>query len=80
MSSSFEHRRIVIAGGSGFLGVSLAHHLADRGASVVILSRKGASVTSTNVASLRKATTIGGSCVRVLSQVVVGWDQDPRLS
>ncbi len=39
MSHSLEHRRIVIAGGSGFLGVSLAHHLADRGASVVILSR-----------------------------------------
>ncbi len=39
MSSSLEHKRIVIAGGSGFLGVSLAHHLADRGASVVILSR-----------------------------------------
>ena len=39
MSSTLENRRIVIAGGSGFLGVSLAHHLADRGASVVILSR-----------------------------------------
>jgi uncharacterized protein (TIGR01777 family) len=31
--------RIVIAGGSGFLGVSLAHHLADSGWNVVILSR-----------------------------------------
>lgn len=30
---------IVIAGGSGFLGVSLAHHLADQGASVTVLSR-----------------------------------------
>ena len=39
MSSSLEHKRFVIAGGSGFLGVSLAHHLADRGASIVILSR-----------------------------------------
>jgi uncharacterized protein (TIGR01777 family) len=35
----FANQRIVIAGGSGFLGVSLAHHLAELGASVVILSR-----------------------------------------
>lgn len=32
-------RRVVIAGGSGFLGVSLAHHLAAAGWRVVILSR-----------------------------------------
>jgi uncharacterized protein len=32
--------RVVIAGGSGFLGVSLAHHLAERGWTVVILSRR----------------------------------------
>ena len=31
--------RIVIAGGSGFLGVSLAHHLAGIGYSIVLLSR-----------------------------------------
>jgi uncharacterized protein (TIGR01777 family) len=31
--------KIVIAGGSGFLGVSLAHHLAASGNSIVILSR-----------------------------------------
>jgi uncharacterized protein len=31
--------RVVIAGGSGFLGVSLAHHLAAKGHRVVILSR-----------------------------------------
>jgi hypothetical protein len=31
--------RIVIAGGSGFLGVSLARHLVSAGASVVLLSR-----------------------------------------
>jgi uncharacterized protein len=38
---AFESRNncIVIAGGSGFLGVSLAHHLASLGHSVVILSR-----------------------------------------
>lgn len=32
-------QKIVIAGGSGFLGVSLAYHLADLGAEVVVLSR-----------------------------------------
>jgi uncharacterized protein (TIGR01777 family) len=36
---SLEHKKIVVAGGSGFLGVSLAYHLADCGAAVVILSR-----------------------------------------
>ncbi|NQV27459.1 MAG: KR domain-containing protein [Rhodopirellula sp.] len=36
---SHDLKKVVIAGGSGFLGVSLAHHLAERGTSVVILSR-----------------------------------------
>ena len=31
--------KIVIAGGSGFLGKSLAHHLSSRGYKVVIVSR-----------------------------------------
>ena len=35
-----NHRRIVIAGGSGFLGISLATHLANSGCSVVLLSRQ----------------------------------------
>ena len=39
MPTATETKRFVIAGGSGFLGVSLAHHLAERGSSVVILSR-----------------------------------------
>ena len=39
MNKSLAGRKFVVAGGSGFLGVSLAHHLAERGASVVILSR-----------------------------------------
>lgn len=39
MVSSLSAQKIVIAGGSGFLGISLASHLAERGASVVILSR-----------------------------------------
>ena len=33
------HRSVVIAGGSGFLGVSLARHLASEGCAVTILSR-----------------------------------------
>lgn len=32
-------KKVVVAGGSGFLGVSLAYHLAELGCSVVILSR-----------------------------------------
>lgn len=40
MSASLSSHRIVIAGGSGFLGVSLATHLTAKGASVVILSRQ----------------------------------------
>ncbi|MEZ5950978.1 MAG: NAD-dependent epimerase/dehydratase family protein [Planctomycetaceae bacterium] len=31
---------VVIAGGSGFLGISLAHYLAEQGISVVLLSRR----------------------------------------
>ena len=38
--SSPPSGRIVIAGGSGFLGVSLATHLAAGGAAVVLLSRR----------------------------------------
>ena len=39
MSRSLESQKFVIAGGSGFLGISLADHLSKLGASVVILSR-----------------------------------------
>ena len=45
MSNPLENKKWVIAGGSGFLGVSLAHHLVDRGASVVILSRSNPRVS-----------------------------------
>jgi uncharacterized protein (TIGR01777 family) len=38
--SDLQTGRIVIAGGSGFLGASLAHHLAASGKSIVILSRQ----------------------------------------
>jgi uncharacterized protein (TIGR01777 family) len=39
MQEKTERRRIVIAGGSGFLGLSLATHLTNEGWSVLILSR-----------------------------------------
>jgi uncharacterized protein (TIGR01777 family) len=39
MSSSLSARRIVIAGGSGFLGVSLAQALRAKGCEVIVLSR-----------------------------------------
>ncbi len=39
MSAISRLGKVVIAGGSGFLGVSLANHLASLGAEVVILSR-----------------------------------------
>jgi uncharacterized protein (TIGR01777 family) len=40
MGSTVGGDRVVIAGGSGFLGVSLAHHLAAAGREVVIVSRR----------------------------------------
>ena len=39
MLDSLHSQKFVIAGGSGFLGLSLARHLTDCGAAVVILSR-----------------------------------------
>src|SRR5271157_1236418 len=39
MAGNVTHGPIVIAGGSGFLGISLATHLAASGKSIVILSR-----------------------------------------
>jgi len=43
--SASRSARVVIAGGSGFLGVSLAHHLATCGIEVVILSRRAPQVS-----------------------------------
>jgi len=39
MTDHLTSRRVIIAGGSGFLGVSLARHLSTAGWSIVILSR-----------------------------------------
>lgn len=39
MVSQTKSSHVVIAGGSGFLGVSLAHHLSEHGFAVTILSR-----------------------------------------
>jgi uncharacterized protein len=44
ISEAKPFRRIVIAGGSGFLGTSLAAYLSERGAEVVVLSRGKAEV------------------------------------
>jgi uncharacterized protein (TIGR01777 family) len=45
MAHGSRNTKIVIAGGSGFLGISLATHLASCGASVVILSRHAPRIT-----------------------------------
>jgi len=45
MSDSVRAKKYIIAGGSGFLGISLAHYLAERGAKVVILSRRAPKVS-----------------------------------
>ncbi len=45
MSQITPSIKVLIAGGSGFLGISLAHHLAGTGASVVIVSRTPPKVT-----------------------------------
>ncbi len=47
MTSSTQSGRIIIAGGSGFLGISLATYLARAGASVVLLSRNAPKIAGT---------------------------------
>ena len=39
MEKSFEGKRIAIAGGSGFLGLSMAEHFIENGADVSLISR-----------------------------------------
>ena len=43
--ATIEDKKIIIAGGSGFLGISLATHLTSAGAKVTILSRSKLKVT-----------------------------------
>lgn len=59
MSNFLKNKKIVIAGGSGFVGVSLAHHLADLGASVLILSRNKPRVVGPWRHSLWDGRTLG---------------------
>ncbi|MEM7558965.1 MAG: DUF1731 domain-containing protein [Planctomycetota bacterium] len=46
-SKSFTNQKIVIAGGSGFLGISLAKHLTQLGASITLLSRSEPRISGT---------------------------------
>lgn len=57
---------VVIAGGSGFLGVSLASHLAAAGTPVVILSRNAPRVGGPWRHVAWDARTLGGDWARVL--------------
>lgn len=54
-----EQKKIVIAGGSGFLGISLAHHLTKRVAGVTILSRNRPKVSGPWKHKSWDARTIG---------------------
>jgi uncharacterized protein (TIGR01777 family) len=67
MSNAQSSGPIVIAGGSGFLGVSLALHLSAAGAAVVILSRNG-----TNVAGPWQHVEWDARTVKDWSQVLDG--------
>jgi uncharacterized protein (TIGR01777 family) len=62
MNKEQKGNKVVIAGGSGFLGVSLATHLAATGASVVILSRHAPKVTGPWRHVAWDARTLGGWC------------------
>ena len=62
MSKNPGRRRVVIAGGSGFLGTTLARHLTDAGWSVVILSRKLADSSCPWRSARWDARTLGDWC------------------
>jgi NAD dependent epimerase/dehydratase family enzyme len=53
-------RPVVIAGGSGFLGISLATHLASAGTSIVLLSRNPPPVSGPWRHVTWDARTLGG--------------------
>lgn len=60
LGMNWNTKRIVIAGGSGFLGRSLATHLAQLGASVTILSRRGETKLEPRIETVRwDARTLG---------------------
>ncbi|QDT10895.1 TIGR01777 family oxidoreductase [Planctomycetes bacterium K23_9] len=54
-----DNKRIVIAGGSGFLGTSLANYFAAQGAQVVVLSRKRPAVSGNWETCIWDARTCG---------------------
>src|SRR6476661_4749003 len=62
MSNEQRSGPVVISGGSGFLGMSLAMHLAASGASVVILSRNAPRVAGAWRHVSWDARTIGDWC------------------
>lgn len=62
MVEVLQSRRVVIAGGSGFVGTSLATHLADCGASVVVLSRRPPKLTGPWKHVFWDARTVGDWC------------------
>jgi hypothetical protein len=72
MASDVTTRRIVIAGGSGFLGRGLARHLAGRGAEVTLLSRNAPSVAGPWKHVAWDARTLGdwASCLERCDGVV----------
>jgi hypothetical protein len=59
MADTLEGKKFVIAGGTGFLGVSLARHLVARGGSVVVLSRNVPRVTGSWRHVLWNGRTLG---------------------
>jgi uncharacterized protein (TIGR01777 family) len=59
MSTPHSSGRVVIAGGSGFLGTSLTTYLSDRGVDVVVLSRKAATIAGRWRTAQWDARTLG---------------------
>lgn len=72
MLESIRGNRFVIAGGSGFLGLNLARHLADLGGEVVIVSRRKAALDERWRWAAWDARTVGdwGECVDGAAGVV----------
>jgi len=62
MAESCSGKRYVLAGGSGFLGVSLAEYLVSLGASVAILTRRPQPTRTGMEAVLWDARSLGPWC------------------